>query len=176
MISETLCVRRPKSLHWEDLRAWTEEQNTGISGLAALLWFDVRTPERDSVMAPWEWVALQNSDHQSGYLRTIAAVRSKLATEPTVADALEWALRTFVIGPHEVIAYSKLPESTFRFCWEEGRLRFYPTGHDRFRPSGARRNALSSLSEDMGLWERAGEQQVPELTPAGRTFVERVFG
>ena len=42
-----------------------------------------------------------------------------------VGDALEWALKTFVLGPHEVIAYSKLPESTFRFCWEEGRLRFY---------------------------------------------------
>ena len=75
-----------------------------------------------------------------------------------------------------MIAYSKLPESTFRFCWEEGRLGFYPTGHDRFRASGARRNALSSLSEDMGFWEHVGDDAEPQLTPAGLAFVIRVFG
>jgi hypothetical protein len=163
-------------LHWEDVRTWTEDQNTAMSGLAALLWFDARTPQPGSVLEPWEWVALQDSDHQSGFLRAVTAVRGELATEPTVGEALEWALKTFVLGPHEVIAYSKLPESTFRFCWEEGRLRFYPTGHDRFKPSGARRNALSSLSEDMGLWERVGEDETPELTDGGRAFIARVFG
>ena len=162
--------------HWEDVRAWTAALNTAVSGLAALLWFDAHTPVPDEVLLPWRWVAGQDSDHQSGYLRTTRAVRGELATEPTVAEALEWALRTFVIGPHEVIAYSKLPESTFRFCWEEGRLRFYPTGHGRFAASGARRNALSSLSEDMGLWERVGEDNAPKLTAVGRAFVTEVFG
>jgi hypothetical protein len=163
-------------LHWEDVRSWTEEQNSAMSGLAALLWFEAHAPQLGSVLGPWEWVALQDSDHQSGFLRTITAVRGEVATEPTVDEALEWALKTFVIGPHEVIAYSKLPESTFRFCWEEGRLRFYPTGHDRFTPSGARRNALSSLSEDMGLWERIGDDETPQLTADGRAFIARVFG
>ena len=165
-----------EAIHWEDIRGWTEEHDTAMSGLAALLWFEAHTPDPRAVLLPWEWVGLQDSDHQSGYLRTIGAIRSKLATDPTVAEALEWALRTFVIGPHEVIAYSKLPDSTFRFCWEEGRLRFYPTGHDRFAPSGARRNALSSLSEDMGLWERAGDEDAPRLTADGQAFVTRVLG
>ena len=163
-------------MHWEDVRGWTEEHDTAMSGLAALLWFEAHTPDPRTVLLPWEWVGLQDSDHQSGYLRTIGAIRSELATNPTVAEALEWGLRTFVIGPHEVIAYSKLPDSTFRFCWEEGRLRFYPTGHDRFTPSGARRNALSSLSEDMGLWERAGDEDAPRLTADGQAFVTRVLG
>ncbi len=162
-------------LHWEDVRTWTEEQNSAMSGLAALLWFEAHTPQPGSVLGPWEWVALQDSDHQSGFLRTIIAVRGEVATEPTVGEALEWALKTFVLGPHEVIAYSKLPESTFRFCWEEGRLRFYPTGHDRFTPSGARRNALSSLSDDMGLWERVGDDETPQLTEDGRAFIARIF-
>jgi hypothetical protein len=165
-----------RELHWEEVRAWTEEQNTAMSGLTALLWFEAHTPDLESVTAPWRWVALQDSDHQAGYLRAIMAMRSDRATEPTIAEALHWALQSFVIGPHEVIAYSKLPESTFRFCWEEGRLRFYPAGHDRFRPSGARRSALSSLSEDMGLWEHGSQAQPPELAPAGRAFVSRVFG
>lgn len=164
------------NLHWEDIRTWTEEQNSAMSGLAALLWFEAHTPQPGSTLGPWEWVALQDSDHQSGLLRTLTAVRGELATEPTLGDALEWALKTFVLGPHEVIAYSKLPESTFRFCWEEGRLRFYPTGHDRFRASGARRNALASLSEDIGFWGRVGDDGTPRLTVDGQSFVARVFG
>ena len=60
-------------------------------------------------------------------------------------------------------------------AWEDGRLRFYPTGHDRFTPSGARRNALSSLSFDMGLWERVGDDETPQLTDDGRAFVAEVF-
>jgi hypothetical protein len=169
-------LRAGEGLHWEDIRIWTEQQNTAMSGLAALLWFEAHTPQAGSMLGPWEWVARQDSDHQSGFLRTITAIRGELATEPALGDALEWALRTFVLGPHEVIAYSKLPESTFRFCWEEGRLRFYPTGHDRFRASGARRNALSSLSEDIGFWQRVGDDEEPELTADGRAFITRVFG
>jgi len=164
------------AMHWEDARRWTEQLNTAMSGLAALLWFEAHTPDPGTVLPAWRWVASQDSDHQSGYLRTILAVRGELRTEPSVAEALGWALREFVIGPHEVIAYSKLPESTFRFCWEEGRLRFYPTGHDRFTASGARRNALSSLTEDLGLWSRAGATNTPHLTDAGRAFLTRVFG
>jgi hypothetical protein len=163
------------ALHWEDIRAWTEELNTPLSGLAALIWFEAHMPDPANVLSPWAWVALQDSDHQSGCLRTVAEVRNECATEPCIAEALEWALRTFVIGPHEVIAYSKLPEATFRFCWEEGRLRFYPGGHDRFTVSGARRHAMSSLTEDMGLWERAGRDESPQLTLAGRAFLTRVF-
>ncbi|HEY5196510.1 MAG TPA: hypothetical protein VIJ51_05735 [Solirubrobacteraceae bacterium] len=120
------------NLHWEDIRTWTEEQNSAMSRLAALLWFEAHTPQPGSTLGPWEWVPLQDSGRQSGLLRTIMAVRGELATGPTLGDALGWALKTFFLGPHEVIAYSKLPESTFRFCWEEGRLRFYPAGHDRF--------------------------------------------
>jgi hypothetical protein len=171
-----LVLTAAADLHWEDVRAWTERVNTAMSGMAALLWFEAHTPTVGSVPGPWQWVGLQNSDHQSGLLQVTTAIRGELATDPTIADALEWALQTFVIGPHEVIAYSKLPESTFRFCWEEGRLRFYPTGHDRFRPSGARRNALSSLSEDMGLWEHAGEEGIPRLTDEGRALISGVFG
>lgn len=163
------------AMHWEDVRGWTEQLNTAMSGMAALLWLEAHTPDPAKELPSWTWVALQDSDHQSGLLRTIGAVRGEVATEPSVAEALEWALRTFVIGPHEVIAYSKLPESTFRFCWEEGRLRFYPAGHDRFIASGARRSAMSSLCEDIGLWARANKDETPHLTEVGTAFVTRVF-
>lgn len=164
------------AMHWEEVRDWTERKNTAMSGMAALLWFEDHTPDPARELPSWRWVALQDSDHQSGYLRTLSAVRSELATEPSVAEALEWALRTFVTGPHEVIAYSKLPESTFRFCWEESRLRFYPAGYERFTASGGRRSAMSSLGKDMGLWGRAEKGETARLTEAGRAFLTKVFG
>ena len=36
-------------LHWEDIRSWTEQQNSAMSGLAALLWFEAHTPQAGSV-------------------------------------------------------------------------------------------------------------------------------
>jgi hypothetical protein len=162
-------------MHWEDVRAWTHQQNTAMSGLAALAWFEARSPKPGSVSPSWQWPGLQDSDHQAGYLRTVGAFRGALASNFSIAEALEWALRTFVIGPHEIIAYSKLPDSTFRFCWEEGRLRFYPAGHDRFTVAGARRSAMSSLSQDLGLWTRAGNDGTPQLTGAGKAFISQVF-
>ena len=119
-------------------------------------------------------MALQDSEHQSGYLRTIGAVRGELATEPSVAEALEWALRTFVIGPHEVIAYSKLPESPSASAGRRVDSGL-SAGHDRFTTSGARRGAMSSLCEDMGLWARTSKDETPHLTEVGRAFVARVF-
>jgi len=160
-------------LDWEDVAAWAAKENTAMAGLVALLWFADQTPEGDRAPSSWQWVAQQNSDHQMGLLQTVLALRSRLNTVPTVSETLDWALRTFILGPHEVIAYSKLPDSTFRFCWEEGRLRFYPTGHERFGSSIARREALSSLSRDLGLWEIAGDEA--QLTPDGRSLVAEVF-
>lgn len=168
-------VAAASTMHWEDVRAWTHQEDTAMSGLAALAWFEARTPDPTSVSPSWRWPGLQDSDHQAGYLRTVGAVRGALASSLSVAGALEWALQTFVIGPHEIIAYSKLPDSTFRFCWEEGRLRFYPAGHDRFTVAGARRSAMSSLSQDLGLWARAGKDEAPQLTDAGNAFISQVF-
>ena len=97
------------AMHWEEVRDWTERKNTAMSGMAALLWFEDHTPDPARELPSWRWVALQDSDHQSGYLRTLSAVRSELATEPSVAEALEWALRTFVTGPHEVSPIPSCP-------------------------------------------------------------------
>ena len=65
-------------------------------------------------------------------------------------------------APHEIIAYSKLPDSTFRFCWEEGRLRFYPADRSHFITSGARRSAMSSFVRTWGC----GHEQTKTRHPA----------
>ena len=91
-----------------------------------------------------------------------------------LADTLAWLTRRFVINAHEQIAYSKLPEFTFRFRWEDGRLRFYTLGLGRFHLADIRRSAMSQISEDVGLWQQVGAS--PQLTPHGRQFIERTFG
>ena len=76
---------------------------------------------------------------------------------------------------------SKLPNSTFRFFWEHGRLRFVDNGVWRFEPSGLRRFALVSLAYDLGWWDWAekpgdpGAQQ-PVVTSDGLDVVGAVFG
>ena len=89
-------------------------------------------------------------------------------------ETLVWLVRRFVVGAHERIAYSKLPDFTFRFRWEGGRLRFYPIGGDRFGTADIRRASLARLTEDIGLWERA--EAGPVLTDTGREFIRAVLG
>jgi hypothetical protein len=86
---------------------------------------------------------------------------------------MRWVVRTLVLWPHELIAYSKLPESTFRFRWESGRLRFYDLRPERFLLTDIRRDALGRLAADVGLLEWTQTGAIP--TADGRTFVAEVF-
>ncbi len=83
-------------------------------------------------------------------------------------------MRSRVIAVHETVAYGKLPEFTFRFRWELGRLRFYDNNPDRFGLTDIRRDAIVRITEDLGLWKRDGNDAV--VTTAGAAFVQGVFG
>jgi hypothetical protein len=137
-----------------------------------------RVPEPSRVHPLWTDIAGRHSEHQDGLLGVLSLLKARLRVQPTVDELLDWTVRRFLIGPHEAIAYSKLPKATFRFSWEEsGRLRFFtPGGHglDRFDPSDDRRGTMALLSEDVGFWERS-EIQSPVLTDDGRDFVAEVF-
>jgi len=74
---------------------------------------------------------------------------------------------------HERIAYSKLPEFTFRFRWEEGLLRFHDLGVGRFPLAAIRFGALASLSCDLGMWELVDDVAV--LTDRGQAFVREAL-
>jgi hypothetical protein len=96
---------------------------------------------------------------------------------PTLQETVGWLCRKFVLVPHEAVAYSKYPDFTFRFRWEEGRLRFYtmaPLTDERFVLADDRRASMSSIAGDLGLWN--GDDAIPDTTAAGRAFVEGVFG
>ena len=82
----------------------------------------------------------------------------------------------FILGIHERICYSKLPEFTFRFRWEDGLLRFYDYGIDRFPLAAIRNVPLASLTRDLGLWVAIPPNHAHGvLTERGRKFVAEVF-
>jgi hypothetical protein len=172
-------VTAAQKMNWNDIRWWAADNNSAIAGLVGLLLFARRLPDPGTVHPLWTQIAGRHSEHQDGLLGALSLLRHRLRSEPTIAELLDWTVRRFLIGPHEAIAYSKLPKATFRFAWEEtGRMRFYnpgASGLDRFAPSDDRRGTMTLLSEDLGLWAR-DEEDRPVLTDDGRAFVAEVFG
>lgn len=157
----------------EDLRAWAIGEETGIAGLVLLLATIGRLPERGSAPRAWAEIGLQHSERQPSLLGFAMLVDQQLEHEPSLADLFAWLVRRFVISAHEQIAYSKLPDFTFRFRWESGRLRFYSIGLGRFDLADMRRQSMARLSEDVGLW--AASDGMPLLTEKGREFVGEVL-
>jgi hypothetical protein len=169
-----------QGLDWEDIRAWAAEGDCAIVGLVALLILARRMPDLDQVHPLWGEIAARRSEHQDGLLGSLSLMRQFLGDDPSVGALLARTIQRFLIGPHEAIAYSKLPEATFRFYWEEtGRFRFFNPGSgglDRFRPSDDRRGPMASLSKDLGLWEQGEQEGGARLTDDGRGFVTEVLG
>jgi hypothetical protein len=162
------------SLSIEDLRRWAVSEETAISGLALAFVLIARLPDRETAPSEWARIGLQHSDRQPSLLGFAYLLEQHLKEEPTLAETLRWLTRRLVIAAHEQIAYSKLPDFTFRFRWEGGRLRFYPIGEGRFDLADMRRASMSTLSEDVGLWENSTDSAT--LTDEGVRFVSEVFG
>lgn len=152
----------------EELRLWAIGEETGIAGLVFLLATIARLPDQGSAPRAWAETGLQHSERQPSLLGFAMLLEQQLEHEPSLADLFAWLVRRFVVSAHEQIAYSKLPDFTFRFRWESGRLRFYPIGLGRFDLADMRRQSMARLSEDVGLW--AESDGVPLLTEAGSRF------
>jgi hypothetical protein len=158
----------------EQLRAWAVSQGTAVAGLALALVLIARLPDRATASTEWAKIGLQHSDRQPSLLGFAHLVERHLAEQPTLAETVRWLTRRLLIAAHEQIAYSKLPDFTFRFRWESGRLRFYPIGGERFELADMRRESMSRISEDIGLWQLSGD--TAWLTEQGHQFVADVFG
>jgi hypothetical protein len=157
----------------EELRLWAAETDTAAAGLFLFCALRARIPAQASRSPGWLEIGAQSSERQPSLLEFLYRFDRHLEDQPTLAQTLVWLTRRFVIYTHEQIAYSKLPEFTFRFRWEEGRLRFYTLGLGRFRLADVRREAMAHISEDVGLWQTTGG--VLELTTHGRHFLEQAF-
>lgn len=163
--------RPVNELTLEQLRVATDSADTATSGLIVVVELLRRT--RDRTDDGWALSSRARSAWQPSVASVLDQLVSHLEKDPTVADTLWWLVENFVISVHERIAYSKLPEHTFRFRWEEGRIRFYDNGIGRFPLAAIRREPLASLTEDLGFWTNEGSD--PSLTAAGRSFVQDTF-
>ncbi len=112
---------------------------------------------------------------QLSVAQVLDALRGHLNTDPSVSDTMWWLVSRFVVPVHERIAYSKLPEFTFRFRWEDGLLRFYDRGLARFPLAAVRNEPLALVTRDLGLWAKDADGNAA-LTPRGSAFVEDWLG
>lgn len=166
-------VRGPRA-QLSDFDSWARDERTPIAALALMLATYARLPQATTVDSGWIDVGRVNGEHQPGLMRMAQMLEGHLADRPTLGESLWWAVRTFVLRPHEDVAQMKLPEFTFRFRTEAGRLRFYPLRFDMPGLGDIRSQALSILSEDLGYCRRTNSGQ--RVTPAGTALVAEIFG
>jgi hypothetical protein len=158
----------------EDLRQATNRLDTASSGLVVLLELARRMDDRSG--PGWEQASHLASGWQPSVAAVAAGLRAHLAESPAVADTLWWMVSRFIISVHERIAYSKLPEFTFRFRWEDGLLRFYDHGAGRFPLAAIRNEPLAYLTWDLGLWDETDDDDRPLLlTERGQAFASEVL-
>jgi hypothetical protein len=163
----------PTRLDLEALRCWTVATDTASSGLITVLELDRRATAYHG--HGWQLASGVRSAWQPSLSSVLEGLHSHTGTGATTADTLWWLVEHFILQVHERIAYSKLPEFTFRFRWEEGLLRFFDLGVGRFPLASIRMRAFGLLSNDLGFWER-GADDVAALSPHGSAFLAEVFG
>lgn len=154
----------------EDLRLATKRLDSAASGLLVILELARRAALRTD--PGWTSVLATDSQWQRPVAAALSGVRRRLHSEETVGETLWWLLARFVISRHETIAYSKLPDFTFRFRWEDGLLRFVDHGMQRFPLASIRHQPLRRLTYDLGLWE---DWDAPRLTSHGAALVEQAL-
>lgn len=162
-----------ESMSLPRVAAWARGDGRAIAGLCLLLAVRARLPLPEAVGDEWLDTANLSGQWQPGPIAFARRLTVHVDDEPTLLDTMTWLLRTLVIRPHEAIAYSKLPEFTFRFRHEGGRLRMYPLPFGRFMPNDIRARAMTTLSTDLGFVAPDGE--LLAVTPDGRALVDAVF-
>jgi hypothetical protein len=158
--------------HAEQLRRQVAEADSATVGLAALAALPELVGSRDTV--GWRQATSVASAWQPSVAQVATEIEAHLATGPAVHDTMRWAIRRLILMPHERIAYSKLPEFTFRFRAGAAGLRFYDLDHGRFILAGIRHPALGTLTQDLGYW-RTSDDGTHEVTERGREFVQDVL-
>lgn len=167
-------IRAVTDVPLEQIRLRANGAEHAVAGLALILALVDRLPDIMTAPRAWEHIGRQRSEHQPGLLGFTRQLSDHRAADPTLGDTVSWLVRRYVLGPHENIAYSKLPDRTFRFRWDQGRLRFYHLSPERFRLTDIRRDAMAWISEDLGLLTH--NDVGGELTARGQQFVAEVLG
>jgi len=159
-----------------DVVGWATGDGSALAGLSLLFSIYDRIPENLDLPSDWRHFAAISGDRQPGLLRLGFEISQHLERNPSLLDTMGWAVQHLVLLPHEWTANSKVPEFTFRFRWEAGRLLFFsyfaqPFG--RFGLNDIHARSLTSLSLDLGLLARVDGGYL--VTDDGEGFMNGVF-
>lgn len=166
-------LRVTESRSLPEVAAWARSDGRAIAGLCLLLVMRARLPAAEVAGDDWLDTANLSGQWQPGPVAFAHRLSGHLSGKPALVDTMAWLLRTLVIRPHEAIAYSKLPEFTFRFRHEGGRLRMYPQPFGRFILNDIRSRAMTTLATDLGLVALEGDALA--VTGDGRALIDAVF-
>jgi hypothetical protein len=173
-----LCAQVLDAAHGADLEQileWADACEAPAFGAICLL-ICLHDRAQFAASAPagsgWRQIAGINGDVQPGLLSFLRLFEAQLRPQKT-SEVLQWLVTTRVLRPHDRIATAKLPDFTFRFRLEGGRLYFYSNAGLPFPLADSRYNSLGSLGSDLGLCDLDNKR--PQPTSDGRHLADEVF-
>ncbi len=130
----------------------------------------LRFGHRDLRMRPdWE-IARMGAEGRLSIDGFVRALEQRLAAGPYALGAFaRWLLEDYVITQHQLVAAGKLPDNTYRFQREGGRLQFFPR-NNVIGFMDSRYDALSTTVYELGLCGNLLTSHHP-LTPAGERLL-----
>lgn len=146
-------------------------RDTMVAGMITMLaLIDLRFGRPELWQQPeWELARMGQNGRLplDGFVRSL---RRRLESPVTIFEVVRWLYSDYVIQQHIAVATGKLPDNTFRFQRQGGRLQFYQLDNSlRFMDS--RYDALSTIVNELGL---CGNLSRPghALTADGRRLLE----
>lgn len=153
---------------------WKEPcvQVSGMLTMLALAYLRFSAPELQAE-EEWRFARFGKPDRLS-IGRFVADVRARLADPGLTIGALaHWLYAEYVIRQHQLVAFRKLPDDTFRFRYEEGGLRFFSDSSlaTDFGFTDPRFDALGTTAHELGLCGSLYEEG-HGLTPDGERLLK----
>lgn len=153
---------------------WKEPcvQVSGMLTLLALAYLRFSAPELQAE-EEWRFARFGEPDRLS-IGRFVSDVQARRADPGlTIGAFVHWLYAEYVIRQHQLVAFRKLPDDTFRFRFEEGGLRFFsdPALATEFGFTDPRFDAMGTTAHELGLCGSLYEDDHP-LTPDGERLLE----
>jgi hypothetical protein len=158
----------------EDIDLWAVTDGRAIAGMALILLTLARCPDPAEADRAWSEIVSVTGDWQPSLVAVGELVRDLIDAGATVGVLFGTLFERLVIRAHEDNAYSKLPDFTFRWRREAGRLRLYPHRTDWDLLADMRAGPISSLLVDLGLARTDATTITP--TADGDGVIGEVFG
>lgn len=157
-----------------EVHAAARSEATTLAGVTLLLSVLASLPPAEGLEPEFRAVASIDGEWQPSPLHLRRLLDEHLGASPGLGETTAWLMERLVLRPHEAIASSKLPDFTFRFRWDAGRLRFYDHPFNWVWPGNIRAWTLAQLTRDLGLAELRADGY--EATEDGRRFLTGVNG